>query len=158
VKARPFLIAALMSGAASIASAGAVEAQTCEGAAGGGARLNVIVNGVRAAEGQIAVTVYPDNARRFLAPGGKLLRVRTRAVAPTTRACFNLPGAGTYAVVIYHDADGDSDFDRSAIGRPTEGFGFSNDAPARLGLPSFRSVRFAVTPGDNTIRIQTRYP
>ena len=85
-------------------------------------------------------------------------KVRTRAVAPTTRACFNLPEAGTYAVVIYHDADGDSDFDRSAIGRPTEGFGFSNDAPARLGLPSFRSVRFAVTPGDNTIRIQTRYP
>ena len=158
MKARPFLIAALVSGAALIASAGAVQAQTCEGAADGGTRLNVIVNGVRAHEGQIAVTIYPDNARRFLSPGGKLLRVRTRAVAPTTRVCFNLPEAGTYAVVIYHDADGDSDFDRSAIGRPTEGFGFSNDAPARLGLPSFRSVRFAVTPGDNTIRIQTRYP
>lgn len=80
MKARPFLIAALVSGAALIAMAGSVQAQTCEGAADGGTRLNVIVNGVRAAEGQIAVTIYPDNARRFLAPGGKLLRVRTRAV------------------------------------------------------------------------------
>ena len=45
MKARPFLIAALVSGAALIAMAGSVQAQTCEGAADGGTRLNVIVNG-----------------------------------------------------------------------------------------------------------------
>lgn len=151
----PFLIAGIASTA--LLAPAAAQAQSCEGPAGE-AKLTILVNGVRAAQGQVAVTIYPDSARRFLAPGGKLLRVRARAAAPTTRVCFNLPRAGTYAVAIYHDADGDSDFDRNAIGRPTEGFGFSNDAPARLGLPSFQSVRFTIRPGDNTIRIQTRYP
>ncbi len=153
MKARTFLLSAI----ALIASAGAVQAQTCTGPAGG-ARLYVNVNGLRAATGQVAVTIYPDNARRFLAPGGKLLRVRARAAAPTTRVCFNLPGAGTYAIAIYHDANGDEDFNRNLVGRPTEGFGFSNDAPALAALPAFRDVRFTIPAGDTTIRIQTRYP
>jgi uncharacterized protein (DUF2141 family) len=153
VKARTFLLAA----AILVGSASGAIAQDCEGR-GDGARLFVHVNGVRAAAGEVAVTLYPDVARRFLAPHGKLLRVRAPAAAPTTSVCFNLPAAGVYAIAIYHDADGDRDFDRNAVGRPTEGFGFSNDAPARLGLPSFQSVRFTVRSGDNTIHIRTRYP
>jgi uncharacterized protein (DUF2141 family) len=120
--------------------------------------LAVQVTDIRRAKGEVAITVYPDNSERFLAPRGKLARQRVPAAAPTTEACFNLPGPGFYAVAIYHDENANRDFDRTLIGLPDEGFGFSNDAPTSVGLPSFEDVRFNVTSGSNTILIHTRYP
>ncbi len=119
--------------------------------------LTVQVTGMTSAKGEMAITVYPSDPKRFLAPRGKLLRVRMNTVAPMTQACFDLPGAGVYAVAVYHDANGNRDFDRSPIGMPTEGFGFSNDAPTRFGLPSFDAVRFTVKPGANQLKIKLRY-
>ena len=40
---------------------------------------------------------------------------------------------------------------------PTEGFGFSNDAPTKFGVPSFDAVRFAAKAGENAMRIKMRY-
>ncbi|WP_411289338.1 DUF2141 domain-containing protein [Phenylobacterium sp.] len=134
----------------------AAVAADCEGQPGA-STLTVQVSGVRAARGQVAMTVYPDMATRFLAPGGKLARVRPKAQAPVTSACFNLARPGYYAVAVYHDADADSDFDRTVVGLPAEGFGFSNDPPTPAALPPLRAVRFPVGPGDNTIRIRLRY-
>lgn len=145
---------ALFSGA-SAAEPGATAA--CSGAPSD-TQLTVQVTDLRNANGQVAITVYPDDSKRFLAPKGKLDRQRVTAVAPTTEVCFNLPGAGFYAVAIYHDEDADRDFDRTALGWPDEGFGFSNDAPTSVGLPSFEDVRFSVTAGANAILIHTRYP
>ncbi len=119
--------------------------------------LVVQVSGMTSARGEMAITVYPSDPKRFLAPRGKLLRVRMNTAAPVSQACFDLPGPGVYAVAVYHDANGNRDFDRNAVGMPTEGFGFSNDAPTRFGLPSFDAVRFNVKAGDNTIRIKLRY-
>lgn len=133
--------------------------EDCEGGPPktGGAKLSVQVTDVRRAEGEIAVTIYPDDPRRFLAKRGKLLRQRVAAEAPTTSTCFWLPTAGVYAVAVYHDANGDRDFDRNRVGLPLEGFGFSNDAPTKTGLPSFDSVRFRVKAGSNPLRIRLRY-
>jgi len=137
--------------------AGAQATERCAGQSGGEAvKLTVETTNLRAAQGEVAVTVYPDDVRRFLARGGKLARIRTPAVSPVTRACFWLP-PGYYAVAVYHDQDGDRDFARDALGRPTEGFGFSNDAPARLGLPAFADVRFQLPPDGRTIRVKMRY-
>jgi len=123
-----------------------------------GVTLTVDVTNLRNAKGEVAVTVYPDNSDRFLAKGGKLARQRVPAVAPTTEVCFYLPAAAYYAVAIYHDENANRDFDRTLVGYPDEGFGFSNDAPTTVGLPSFSDARFAVVDGANAIRIQTRYP
>ncbi|OYX97457.1 MAG: hypothetical protein B7Y78_01955 [Caulobacter sp. 35-67-4] len=115
------------------------------------------VSQLSSAVGKVVVTLYPSNPRRFLAPRGKLLRLRVKAVTPMTRACFNLPGPDVYAVAVYHDANANEDFDRNRLGMPTEGFGFSNDAPTQFGLPSFESARFVAQPGDNTLRVGMRY-
>ena len=117
----------------------------------------VQVAGAKPVQGQVVVTVYPDDARRFLAPHGKLLRARVPAAAPITKACFELPGAGTYAVAVYHDANNDGHFNRSLIGMPSEGFGFSNDAPTKVGLPAFAAVRFPVKAGETVTRVTLRY-
>jgi uncharacterized protein (DUF2141 family) len=128
----------------------------CEGTPGAGkVRLSVAATSLRSAKGEVAFTVYPDDRKRFLAKGGKLLRARVPASAPVTDACFWV-APGHYAVATYHDENGDRDFNRTLF-TIKEGFGFSNDAPTTLGLPSFDKVRFAVPPQGGTIRVRTRY-
>ena len=140
-----------------VAALVAQPAVACVGVPGPGlVRLTVLATGVRDARGEIAVTVYPDVKRRFLAKGGKLSRARVPAVAGTTEACFWL-APGSYPVAVYHDANGDRDFNRTLF-YPKEGFGFSNDAPTTFGLPAFDKVRAPVGPGATTLRIRMRYP
>jgi uncharacterized protein (DUF2141 family) len=119
------------------------------------ARLTVQVNGVRAAVGEVAITLYPDDKRRFMAKGGKLARERVKA-RPSVKACFWVP-PGSYAVAVYHDQDGDRDFDRTLVGLPAEGFGFSNDPDTNIGLPPLSAVRFRVGPGERIMTVRMRY-
>ena len=142
---------------AAIVTSGDARAAECEGKPSE-TRLSVDVMAVRAARGEVAITIYPDDARRFLAPGRKLLRVRAPARAPKTTACFFLPAPGFYAAAVYHDANGDQDFNRTLIGMPAEDFGFSNDAPTPFGLPAFKTVRFQARQGETKITIRLRPP
>jgi len=143
---------------ASAVSAASADAQPrgCEGPPGAGAvRLDVAATNLRNAKGEVAFTVYADDRKRFLAKGGKLARIRVPAAAPTTTACFRLP-AGRYAIAIYHDENADHDFNRT-LWMPKEGFGFSNDAPTTLGLPSLEKARFTLPAGGTTVRMRMRY-
>lgn len=139
-----------------LASGAAAAAPACKGDAGE-VRLEIRVAGVRAAKGNVTITVYPDDPARFLAPHGKAARLRVPARAPETRACLPVPAAGGYAIAVYHDEDADRKFGRSMIGMPTEGYGFSNDAETALGPPSFASARFTARAGDNPLLIHLKY-
>lgn len=44
---------------------------------------------------------------------------------------------GTYAIQAFHDENDNLDLDRSFIGFPKEGLGFSNDAPMKYGPPRY---------------------
>jgi uncharacterized protein (DUF2141 family) len=137
--------------------AGRAAAQECTGHPGP-LRLYVTVENVRASAGLIAVTLYADDSSRFLARRGSLYVGRMPARAGTTRVCIFLPRPGTYALAVYHDEDGNRRFNRSGIGLPAEGYGFSNNAPALFGLPSFSRVRMAVPRDRMGTNIRLRYP
>lgn len=119
-------------------------------------RVYVTVEGIRSSEGLIATTLYADDPRRFLVRRGALYVGRVPAQAPTQRVCLFVPGPGVYAIAVYHDANANLKIDRNAIGLPSEGFGFSNDASTLLGLPLFGSVRIRLTPNLET-HIRLRY-
>ncbi len=122
-------------------------------------RLNVQVGALRSNAGNVIITVYPGDPSRFMTAKGKVGRAKIKTSAPMSQACFFLPSqADAYAVVVYHDADGNGDLTRSPDGMPTEGYGFSNDAPTKFGAPAFDAVRFGVKPGETTIRVKVRYP
>ena len=142
---------ALLSGAAS------AQQSDCTGDEGP-VRLYVDVEGVRMAEGLIALTLYADDSKRFLARRGSLYVGRTPAKAPVTSTCIYLPSTGVYALGVYHDADGDRSIDRNAIGLPTEAVGFSNNPRLFLSIPSFRSVRLAVPRNNMRTTVRLRYP
>lgn len=136
----PLLLLTL--GLGPIAPAGAQGAEC--GGPPSGTYLNVNVERIGASRGLVAVTLYPDVPRRFLAKRGALYVVRVPARAPVTRVCLNVPGPGVYALGVYHDANANRRFDRTMIGLPAEDFGFSNNPKPFLGMPSFGSVRIRV--------------
>ena len=121
-------------------------------------RLYVDVSNVRVARGLIAVTLYADDRRKFLAHHGSLYVGRVPAVAGTTRVCIHLPSTGTYGLAVYHDADANRKFNRSGLGLPAEGYGFSNNASTFLGIPSFGAVRLAVPRSGFETGVRLKYP
>jgi uncharacterized protein (DUF2141 family) len=63
---------------------------------------------------------------------------------------------GEYAIACYHDENGDGKFNQNFIGIPLENYGFSNEARAGLGPPSWKKVVFTVKPGANRHVIRIR--
>lgn len=49
---------------------------------------------------------------------------------------------GTYALAVIHDENIDGKLETNWMGIPTEGYGFSNDAKALMGAPSFEAASF----------------
>lgn len=112
--------------------------------------LIVEVNNIKKA-GEIHVAVY-DNAEAFeadrgekggAAPGivdGTIVMVE----AGTSTFEYELP-AGQYAVGIFHDVNLNNKMDNNFLGLPKEQYGFSNNARALFGPPSFEDAAFELT-------------
>ena len=83
---------------------------------------------------------------------------RLVAAAPVTRACVFVPKPGVYAIAVYHDEDASRKLNRSGLGLPAEGYGFSNNPATLAGLPAFRSVRLNVPKAGLTTHIKMKYP
>ena len=154
---RPFPLTIVFAAAAASASAPALAQGDCTGPPSA-VRFYVNVENVRSSRGLIAVTLYPDESRRFLARRGSLYVGRAPARAGTTRVCIHLPSTGTWVFGVYHDEDGNRTINRNSIGMPREGFGFSNNPRLLLSIPSFRSVRLAVPRNNMQTNIRLRYP
>jgi len=138
------------------AAAGPAAAQDCTGTPSA-TRLFVDVDNVRSSQGLIAVTLYTDDRRKFLAKRGSLYVGRVPARQGRTRVCIHVPKPGVYALAVYHDADADRTFDRTSLGLPDEGFGFSNNPPTFFGLPNFDRVRLRVARSGLSTTIRLHY-
>lgn len=156
----PVAIAAAVALCGLSASLAPARAQAADGCTGpvSDTRLYVEVGNVRAARGLIAVTLYADVRKQFLAHHGSLYVGRVPAVAPTTRVCIHVPRPGVYGLAVYHDEDGNRKFKRSFIGLPAEGYAFSNNASTIFGLPSFGAVRFNVPQTGFVTNVTLKYP
>jgi uncharacterized protein (DUF2141 family) len=120
-------------------------------------RLQITVSGMRAAKGNITITIYPDDPAHFLDGKYKLDRQQLPVTLPVTNACFSVAAPGYYAVALFHDENDNHHLDTNALGIPTEGYGFSNNPTLYFGPPDLSKVRFSVHPGDNPVAIQMKY-
>ena len=161
IRAAAFTLAALTAlsavAAPTAASAPAPAPTGCTGPASG-TWLNVVVDGVRNGNGVVAITLYADDSSKFLVKRGSLYVGRVDATQGTTHGCSFVPEPGVYVIALYHDENGNKGFDRTGIGFPAEGYGFSNNPATLAGLPSFRSVRLNVPRTGLTSRITMKYP
>lgn len=129
----------------------------CTGPASG-TWLRVVAENVRSSSGSIAITLYPDVSSRFLVAHGSQYVTFVKANAGNTTGCIFIPHPGVWVIALYHDENDNHRFDRSSIGLPVEGYGFSNNPPTLLGLPAFRSVRLNLARSGLTSHIQMKYP
>jgi len=120
--------------------------------------ITVIADGMRNGDGLLAITLYADNSKKFLVKHGSLYVGRVKAQAGTTRGCIFVPRPGVYALALYHDENANQVIDRSMIGLPEEGWGFSNNPPTLMGLPAFSSVRLHVSRSGLVTRVHMKYP
>jgi uncharacterized protein (DUF2141 family) len=92
-------------------------------------RLRVHVLGLRNDNGNVRCSLF-SSAEDFPNNGDLLARTVTAQIVARTATCeFAGVAPGIYAVVLFHDENGDGKFNRDWFGLPEEGYGFSNDAP-----------------------------
>jgi uncharacterized protein (DUF2141 family) len=127
-------------------------------AAGSTAGVEVVVEvtGLRNTRGTV-LACLTEERRRFPSCNDDTLSHRLSAPASTTLVLrFHDIAPGTYAIALLHDENGNGRADRALSMIPREGFGFSRDAPVRMGPPSFDSAAISVgtSPVRETIRMR----
>jgi len=63
---------------------------------------------------------------------------------------------GRYAVRYYHDENLNGKMETNIVGKPTEGYGFSNNVIGKFGPPPFKKWLFEIT-DDLKIELQPTY-
>jgi len=121
-----------------------------------GVALTVRVSGLNNDRGRVAVALFasadafPDQKRAL---AGQLTRIQNGKASVR----FANVRPGVYAVAVLHDENENSKMDFNFLGMPLEGYGFSNDASAMFGPPSFDAASFKLAARDSFVPVKVRY-
>jgi uncharacterized protein (DUF2141 family) len=131
--------------------------------------LRVTITGVRSNSGELLIGLY-ETAKGFeeaianaetsgiMADRNRLVGVAMRARPGSQQAVFAQLPPGRYAVIVIHDENDNGRLDANAMGVPTEGYGFSNDARGFLSAPSFDATAVTIGDADASIVLSLTYP
>jgi uncharacterized protein (DUF2141 family) len=104
--------------------------------------LQAHVIGLRSDAGDVVCSLF-DDANAYPRDDSKVLRTVKAPIDHGRALCqFSGLAAGEYAIVVFHDENGDGKFNQNAFGMPEEGYGFSRDAAALFSAPTFDSAKF----------------
>lgn len=120
--------------------------------AGGMATVNVSLSGVAGQKGMLMGALctsetFLKDCQHYATRHPKLSNVLQFEGAPP----------GSYAVMVFHDENGNGKLDKAANGMPLEGWGFSRNARGRFGPPAFQDARIELVAGVNNIRLDVVY-
>jgi uncharacterized protein (DUF2141 family) len=105
--------------------------------------LEVRIVGFESEEGRLAIALFAreeDYATQTNAVHKAYLEIRD---GESRWTIADLP-AGNYALIAYHDENGNREIDMRVLGMPKEPIGVSNDARGVFGPPRFDAARFTV--------------
>lgn len=118
--------------------------------------VKVVVEGIRGRQGDLRVGLFhregfPREERKAVygvvaAVTGSNQVVVVAGVVP-----------GDYAILAYHDDNGNGKVDCDVIGRPREGYGVSNNARSRWHAPDFEMAKVAVSAKRNEFVVRLGY-
>jgi uncharacterized protein (DUF2141 family) len=107
------------------------------------ADLRVTVDGLHSDKGHVNLGLY-DEPDKFPGRAGVIQSGRAKIEGGRAVFVFHDLKPGRYAVSLFHDENDDGQFNRSLIGLPLEGYGFSNNPKVALSAPSFDACAVAV--------------
>lgn len=131
--------------------AGDVSAQSWPG-------IHVTVLNIRNSTGAVACALFESPSgfpTEFLRFATRIMVMRIRDTR--ARCDFADIAPGTYALAVIHDENLNGKLDANWLGIPSEGYGFSNDARAALGAPSFSAASFAYDGRSLALTISLNY-
>jgi uncharacterized protein (DUF2141 family) len=119
--------------------------------------LTVQVEGLKSQKGLLCYKLF-SGSQGF--PDSNEKAVRKDCIKITEepmKLSFKGLTAGSYAVAVFHDTNGDRKLNRNSAGIPAEGYGFSNNPLVKTGPPKFGQAVFLVAGPNTTMQIQMRY-
>ena len=120
--------------------------------------IHVKVLNIRNSTGTVDCALFESPGgfpREFLLSATNVMIIKVRRTE--ARCDFEDIPPGTYALAVIHDENMDGKLDTNWMGIPTEGYGFSNDAKALLGAPSFSAAEFSYGGQDLEMTISLNY-
>jgi uncharacterized protein (DUF2141 family) len=111
--------------------------------------IHVKILNIRNSTGAVACALFESSVgfpAEFLHFATNIMVIRIRD--SQARCDFEDIAPGKYALAAVHDENFNGKLDTNWLGVPTEGYGFSNDATAALGPPSFPAASFSYN-GEN---------
>ncbi len=120
--------------------------------------LTVEVNGIKDQKGLLCIKVFTGSQGFPNSNEKAIKRECVKITEDPMRFTYTSLLAGSYAVAVFHDANGDRVLNRNAAGMPTEGYGFSNNPVIKAAPPKFGQAVFLVAGPNTGVRIQMRYP
>lgn len=119
-----------------------------------GVSVRVTVFGVHNDRGEVLAAVCPE--ADFLSDRCTLRAAVPAAFGAVTLTLPEVP-PGRYAVQAFHDENANRTIDRSLLGMPKEGMGFSNGAAMRFGPPDFAEAAVEVGAEGADVVVPLRY-
>lgn len=117
--------------------------------------LGVTVSGIKNSKGVIRLVICPPNAG-FPECNARAVRTANLDIARgEAKAHFADLAAGSYAIGVFHDANGNGKLD-TFLGIPREGYGFSRNPPFRPRAPRFDEAVMTIN-GPTETSISLRY-
>lgn len=113
--------------------------------------LKVEIQNVQTIQGAVYVALFQPG-KEF--PSGKPTDGRVVAVTSKSAHASFAVEPGTYAVVVFHDANSNGRMDKSILGLPREPYGFSNNVRPVLSVPRFSDCQFSVGNSGQAVSIK----
>ena len=112
-------------------------------------KLNIEITELRNNKGNIMLQLF-DSTQKVL--------TQEKCIIKDNKSSFSVPNLtlGKYAVRYYHDENMNGKMETNLVGKPTEGYGFSNNVIGKFGPPPFEKWLFEVT-GDKKIVLKPTY-
>lgn len=111
-------------------------------------KLTVDVLGLESSQGRVFAAVFCSKAgfpsKHKLACASRVSKIVNKRV----QLVFEGVPAGSFALTLFHDENGNNTLDTNLFGIPSEGWATSRDAKAHFGPPDFEDARMSLAPDE----------
>jgi uncharacterized protein (DUF2141 family) len=120
--------------------------------------VTVTISNLRSNKGHVLISLFKEGAGYPDSPEKAFRKEKLAITANKAQVIFSDLPAGNYAIAILHDENNDMKMNKTWVGLPKEGYGFSNNVMGTFGPPSYSKAKFTHTTGQSTTQlIRARY-
>jgi uncharacterized protein (DUF2141 family) len=117
--------------------------------------LHARITGFKSVGGELAAALF-DSAATYQDQSNPVRRAFLPVDSATVEWTLEGLPPASYALIVYHDENGNREIDMRVLGMPKEPVGVSNNARGLFGPPRFEAARFEICGGTVTQEIRLR--